>query len=92
MNVRTGLVSNADVRMRKDYRDFEYSVQLSSDRMFANSGLVLEDLGILSYLDPVLLSETEGIEKPSREIFLRACSRVNINSNEVVHVGDELKA
>lgn len=54
--------------------------------------LVLEDLGILPLLDPILLSETEGVEKPSREIYFRACSKAQVSPDEVVHVGDELVA
>jgi len=53
---------------------------------------VLKDLDILPYLDPVLLSEDEGVEKPSKEIFLRACSQVGVRSQDAVHVGDELVA
>ncbi|GBE81490.1 Putative uncharacterized hydrolase [Sparassis crispa] len=52
---------------------------------------VLADLGVHQYLDVTLLSEEEGIEKPSREIFLRACSRVGVKPQEAVHVGDELR-
>ncbi|EMD37729.1 hypothetical protein CERSUDRAFT_114362 [Gelatoporia subvermispora B] len=70
LNIRTGLISNTDARMRA----------------------VLEDLGVLPLLDPVLLSEEEGVEKPSREIYLRACARAGVRPEEVVHVGDELAA
>ncbi|OBZ67256.1 Haloacid dehalogenase-like hydrolase domain-containing protein 3 [Grifola frondosa] len=52
---------------------------------------VLKDLEILPYLEPTLFSEEEGVEKPSREIFLRACSRVGVRPQEAVHVGDELQ-
>lgn len=54
--------------------------------------LVIGDLGISSYLDPVLLSEEHGVEKPSVEIFQRACSMADVQLGEVLHVGDELKA
>jgi len=70
LNIRIGLVSNTDTRMRS----------------------VFADLGILSYLDPVLLSEEQGIEKPSFEIFRRACEEGDVQLQEVLHVGDELKA
>lgn len=58
-------------------------------------GSVLQDLGFPSYLSPIVLSEEEGIEKPSREIFERALLRVNdtgkrISLGECIHVGDEL--
>ncbi|KAI0093338.1 HAD hydrolase subfamily IA REG-2-like protein [Irpex rosettiformis] len=54
--------------------------------------LVIGDLGIASYLDPVLLSEEQGVEKPSKEIFQRACHIAGVQLDEVLHVGDELKA
>ncbi|KAJ7703100.1 HAD-like domain-containing protein [Mycena rosella] len=58
---------------------------------------VLKDLAFPAYLSPILLSESEGVEKPSPEIFLRALQRVNaelkdpITPSECVHVGDELE-
>ncbi|KAI0829620.1 HAD hydrolase subfamily IA REG-2-like protein [Trametes gibbosa] len=53
---------------------------------------VIEDLGLVQHLDVVLLSEDEGVEKPSREIFERACTRLGVTTpGEVVHVGDELE-
>ncbi|TFK73991.1 HAD-like protein [Pluteus cervinus] len=62
---------------------------------------VLEDLGFPSTLAPIILSEEEGVEKPSPEIFMRALQKVNdanlrtegfkpIEPRECVHVGDEL--
>ncbi|KAI0769665.1 HAD hydrolase subfamily IA REG-2-like protein [Trametes elegans] len=51
---------------------------------------VIEDLDLIPYLDTMLLSETEGVEKPSCEIFRRACERIGVQPHETVHVGDEL--
>jgi len=53
---------------------------------------VLKDLDATHYLDPILISETEGIEKPSRHIFVRACDLVGVKPEETLHVGDELEA
>ena len=50
----------------------------------------MEDLGIIQLTDAALLSEEEGVEKPSCEIFQRACQRVGVASGETVHIGDEL--
>ena len=36
---------------------------------------MMEDLGIAGYLSPTLVSESEGMEKPSPSIFLAACER-----------------
>lgn len=44
----------------------------------------------MPYLDTVLLSEEEGVEKPSCAIFRRACDRLGIEPEETLHVGDEL--
>ena len=53
-------------------------------------GAVIEDLGLMPLLDTVLLSEEEGVEKPSCAIFQRACERLGVKPEETVHVGDEL--
>ncbi|KAF9051215.1 HAD hydrolase subfamily IA REG-2-like protein [Hymenopellis radicata] len=66
----------------------------------ARTGLVLKDLDFPNYLKPILLSEEEGIEKPSSAIFLRALERANkvhavkrpIQMNQCLHVGDELQS
>ncbi|KAH9929613.1 HAD hydrolase subfamily IA REG-2-like protein [Epithele typhae] len=50
----------------------------------------MDDLQLLSQVDAVLLSEEEGVEKPSRDIFYRACERVGVQPEETLHVGDEL--
>src|SRR5258706_2163287 len=55
-------------------------------------GDVLEDLGALRYLDPVLLSEEVGIEKPAGGIWTRALKVAGMmSSRETLHVGDDLK-
>ena len=51
---------------------------------------MLEDRGVMSYLDTMLYSEKEGVEKPSSEIFHRACERLGLKPEETVHIGDEL--
>ncbi|KAH9083720.1 HAD hydrolase subfamily IA REG-2-like protein, partial [Lactarius deliciosus] len=52
---------------------------------------VLEDLGVEEYLSPVLISETERVEKPSISIFLAACARARVTQVETLHVGDDLQ-
>lgn len=54
--------------------------------------LTLKDLDALDALDHILISETEGIEKPSPEIFHRACTRAGVDHSQALHVGDELEA
>jgi len=63
---------------------------------------VLQDLDFPLPLNSVILSEEEGFEKPSPEIFLRAISLVSqraerqgrnpIKPEECLHVGDELES
>ena len=53
---------------------------------------MLEDLGALRYLDPVLLSEEVGIEKPTAGIWIRALKVAGMMSSyEALHIGDDLK-
>ncbi|KAF8236471.1 HAD-like protein [Tricholoma matsutake] len=63
---------------------------------------VLKDLELPSLLNPVVLSEEEGFEKPSPQIFLNAISQASqmverqgrnpIMPEECLHVGDELES
>jgi FMN phosphatase YigB (HAD superfamily) len=59
-----------------------------------STDLVLRDLDVVSYLDPVVLSEETGVDKPSPAIFLKACREPNgshtLKPEQCVHVGDEL--
>lgn len=59
----------------------------------------MQDLQFPPFLTPILLSEEEGIEKPSKDIFMRALQRVcndektgglAIDPSECLHIGDEL--
>ena len=62
-----------------------------------NVGKVLKDLSFPDSLQPVVLSE-EGIEKPSKQIFMKALELINgdmrtkstIQPEECLHIGDEL--
>ncbi|KAG9103764.1 hypothetical protein FRC06_008222 [Ceratobasidium sp. 370] len=52
----------------------------------------LDDLGVMPFLDPALVSEREGIEKPDRRIWELACRRAGVEADEAAHVGDEYHA
>ncbi len=64
------------------------------------AGEVLKDLGFPSFLEPIVLSEEEGVEKPSNEMFERTLKSMNgtielrrerkVEVSECLHVGDEL--
>jgi putative hydrolase of the HAD superfamily len=45
-------------------------------------------LGLRTLMDAVLVSESEGVSKPNREIFERAAARVNVAVSECCYVGD----
>jgi HAD superfamily hydrolase (TIGR01549 family) len=53
---------------------------------------VVDSLGLTPLLQPILVSEEEGVEKPSPHIFQRASGLAGVPNHEVVHVGDELDA
>jgi len=54
---------------------------------------VLTDLDVMKYLNVVIISEEEGVEKPSAALWHQACARAGINvSPAVLHVGDEMEA
>ena len=57
----------------------------------AHAESVLKDLEIWEYLSPVLISEVEGMEKPSISIFLAACARGNAAPFGTLHVGDDFQ-
>jgi putative hydrolase of the HAD superfamily len=48
----------------------------------------LEALGISSWFDVILISETEGVRKPDAEIFHRALARCGVKTSEAIFVGD----
>lgn len=48
----------------------------------------LDSLGISSWFDVILISETEGVRKPDAEIFHRALARCGVEACEAIFVGD----
>ncbi|KAF7975037.1 hypothetical protein HWV62_10517 [Athelia sp. TMB] len=53
--------------------------------------LVLDSLGIASYMNLVLLSEESGVEKPNQEMFKLLFKDAALKPEECLHVGDELE-
>ncbi|MGP8183090.1 MAG: HAD family hydrolase [Thermoplasmata archaeon] len=49
---------------------------------------ILDRVGILDYFARILSSGTEGVEKPSPEIFQRAVARMTVRPEETVYVGN----
>jgi REG-2-like HAD superfamily hydrolase len=52
---------------------------------------ILAGLGVDLRVDFVLASAIERVEKPEREIFLRACARAGISPAEALHAGDDAR-
>ncbi|MDQ0270568.1 HAD family hydrolase [Cytobacillus purgationiresistens] len=48
-------------------------------------------LGIDSYFNEILISESEGVKKPNLEIFYRALNRLGAAASETLYVGDHPK-
>lgn len=86
MGVRTGLISNSDVRIGAMSRHAWGIIMCSRHIVDA-----LKDLGISEYLSPILISEAEHVEKPSISIFLAACARGGATPIETLHVGDDFR-
>jgi hypothetical protein len=90
MQVKTGLVTNADSRICAPL--FRSTSHTGSGIKLCVPVDALEDLGAAKYLDPILISEREGDEKPSMGFFLRAATRGGVEHlGEMLHVGDELE-
>ena len=50
--------------------------------------VLLERLGVMPLMSVVVVSGTEGVEKPDAEIFRRALERVSTTADRAVYVGD----
>ena len=48
----------------------------------------IEALALREMVDTVLISETEGLRKPNKVIFLRAAERLNVRPEQCLFVGD----
>ncbi|WP_255637607.1 HAD family hydrolase [Virgibacillus sp. AGTR] len=49
---------------------------------------VLQQTGIIHYLDHVVISSEVGIEKPDERIFQHACQQAGVSPEESLYVGD----
>ena len=49
---------------------------------------LLQDLGLASWFDAIVVSAVEGVEKPAPDIFHRAARRLGVAPGEVTHIGD----
>lgn len=51
--------------------------------------MILEQLGISKYFNPLVISSEVGADKPDPFIFERACELAGVAPNEALHVGDD---
>ena len=49
---------------------------------------LLEETSLAQYFEIIVDSGIEGVSKPDKEIFLRACTRMQVNPAESLYVGD----
>ena len=75
-------------RLRRRYRlalisNFDYTPTAEA---------LLDDFNLTQRFDEILISDTEGICKPSSEIFARACGRLGVEAEDTLHVGDSARA
>ncbi len=49
---------------------------------------LLAELGVMAWVDLIVVSAEEGVEKPDPEIFARTCRRLRIAPGHAIHVGD----
>jgi REG-2-like HAD superfamily hydrolase len=54
-----------------------------------NLRALLEGLGGADWVDAIVVSAEEQIEKPDPRIFLRACAQLGVPPHAAVHVGDD---
>jgi FMN phosphatase YigB (HAD superfamily) len=54
----------------------------------ATARRVLDEAGLTRWLEVIVVSEEEGIRKPSREIFARACARLSASPADCLYIGD----
>jgi REG-2-like HAD superfamily hydrolase len=50
---------------------------------------LLEQLGATAWIDVIVISAQEQLEKPDPRIFLRACARLGVEPHAAVHVGND---
>jgi putative hydrolase of the HAD superfamily len=70
-------------------------VRLGLCSNFSHSAMalgVLDDYGLRSHLDALVISDAIGIRKPRGEIFAAVLDQLGVEPAETLHVGDSLRA
>jgi putative hydrolase of the HAD superfamily len=69
-------------------RDAGVKLGVITNGKAARQSRKLELMGLIDAFDTVLISETEGVRKPDREIFERALARLGAKPENALFVGD----
>jgi len=69
-----------------------YRVALLSNTMSNHPRVMLEERGYDKYFDYILCSGDVGVRKPNPEVFRIVLSRLGVEPEEAVHVGDSVEA
>lgn len=56
----------------------------------ATARRVLDEAGLARFFDAIVISQEEGLRKPSRVIFERACARLGSDASACLYIGDTL--
>lgn len=71
-------------------REFGLKVAVVSNTSFSEEGVLamLENVGVLKYVDVVVSSSSVGFNKPHPGIYTHMLGRLGLEPEEVLHVGD----
>jgi len=81
-------VHNVLARLKK----LGYKLGLLSNAQRSFSLAEMEMLGIRSYFDALVFSSDVGVQKPDRPVFERILTQLSLSPDEVVFIGNDLKA
>lgn len=79
----------------KQLKDRGIKIALVSNTGFLHGDTVrkaLEKMGIMEFVDYYVFSNEVGISKPHPHIFRNLVTQSGINYNEIIHIGDSIKA
>ncbi|MBP5597078.1 MAG: HAD family hydrolase [Pseudobutyrivibrio sp.] len=78
-----------DVLSTLERLSLKYNIGVIANQPSETQGRLEKD-GLDRFFDICLLSETEGLEKPDRKIFLRALEQADCRPEDAVMIGDRL--
>lgn len=67
-----------------------YMLAAVTDAQSAYAVAELQAVGLLDYLKPVIISGDYGYRKPDKRLFQKALDALNLKSDEVIYVGNDM--